>query len=122
MNSKGERKNGIKRRALPRFSDAAKDIEPLIFELAAQIQGLNHRAEVEYTPLVQDIIRSRSRDVRLIEQTLDGLLDFCGYDPVLQLYRRLCRHYWDIDPVATASYVGFYREMWDSETGAEGLG
>ncbi len=122
MGSKRGRKDGIKRRAVARASDAAKDIEPLIFELAAQIQGLNHRAEVEYTPRVQDIIRSRSPDVRLIEHTLDGLLDFCGYDPVLQLYRRLCRHYWDIDPVATASYVGFYREMWDSEMAAEGLG
>jgi hypothetical protein len=33
----------------------------------------------------------------------------------LELFRRLCRHYWDIDPAATAGYVHAYREMWDSD-------
>ena len=55
------------------------------------------------------------RDVQQIEHTLDGLLDFCGYAPVLEMYRRLCRHYWDIGPAATADYVKAYRERWDSE-------
>lgn len=55
-----------------------------------------------------------SRDARRIERTLDGLLDFCGNPPTLDLYRRLCRHYFDIDPVATASYINAYRELWDS--------
>lgn len=82
------------------------------YPFGSRIQELNERAEVEYTRVVEDIIRSRCRDVRLIEHTLDGLLDFCGHDPVLKLYRRLCRHYWDIDPVATAAYVRFHREMW----------
>ena len=45
---------------------------------------------------------------------LDGLLDFCGHAPVLALYRKLCRHYYDIDPVATAEHVYTYRERWDS--------
>jgi hypothetical protein len=86
-----------------------------IRELAESLQLLNRQAVKEYTPLVEDIIHTRSRDVRHIEHTLDGLLDFCGYDPSLQLYRQLCRHYYDIDPVATVSYVNAYREMWDSE-------
>jgi hypothetical protein len=33
-----------------------------------------------------------------------------------QLYRRLCRHYFAIDPAATAFYIHTYREMWDSTT------
>lgn len=64
-------------------------------------------------------MRSRSRDTRHIEHTLDGLLGFCGYDPALLLYKKLCRHYWDIDPAATASYINAYRNMWDSEETAE---
>lgn len=83
--------------------------------LAEQIQALNQRAVIEYTPVVEAILRSGDRDIRHIEHTLDGLLDFCGHDPALQLYRRLCRHYYDIDPAATVSYVEAYREMWDSE-------
>lgn len=83
--------------------------------LAEQLQALNRQAVIEYTPVVEAIIRSGDRDIRHIEHTLDGLLNFCGYDPALQLYRRLCRHYYDIDPVATVSYVEAYRELWDSE-------
>jgi hypothetical protein len=91
-----------------------------IHALAARIQELNKQAVREYAPLVEEILRSDDRDVRRIEQTLDGLLDFCGYPPVLALYRRLCRHYWSIDPAATARYVQFYREMWDSESVTDG--
>ena len=83
--------------------------------LAEGVQSLNQQAVREYTPIVEDILRSRSRDARQIEHTLDGLLDFCGYGPALVLYRKLCRHYWEIDPAAAASYVKAYREMWESE-------
>lgn len=89
--------------------------------IAQELQGLQTLAVSQYTPVVEAIIATRSRDVRQIEQTLDGLLDFCGYDPALQLYRRLCRHYFAIDPVATVGYVDAYREMWDSaETEGQG--
>ena len=83
--------------------------------IAQEIQGLHTFAVAQYTPEVEAIIASRSRDVRQIEQTLDGLLDFCGHDPALQLYRRLCRHYFAIDPAATMGYIDAYREMWDSD-------
>jgi hypothetical protein len=84
-----------------------------IFALAAQLQKLNQRAAAEFAPVVEHLIRSDCRDVLEIERLLDRLLDFCGHDPVLLLYRRLCRHLWDIDPAAAAAYVRFYREMWD---------
>jgi hypothetical protein len=35
------------------------------------------RAVAEYAPSVDSILRARSRAIRHIEQTLDGLLDFC---------------------------------------------
>ena len=66
--------------------------------LVGSVLDLQQRAAQQYLPVVDEIVRTRSRDVQLIEHTLDGLLDFCGHEPVLQLYKRLCRHYWDIDP------------------------
>jgi len=86
-----------------------------IARLAASIVDLHKRAVREYTPIVTAILRSRSRDTWNIEHTLDGLLDFCGHAPVVRLFRELCRHYYLINPVATAGYVHAYREMWDSE-------
>jgi hypothetical protein len=72
-------------------------------------------AAVEYAPIVDSIVRSRSADVCHIERTLDGLLDFCFDADAVLLYMRLCRHYHAIDPAATAFYIRSYRELWGSE-------
>ena len=82
--------------------------------LAGSMRELQQQAARQYKPVVDDILLTRSRDVRHIEHTLDRLLDFCGHEPVLQLYKKLCRHYWDIDPAATADYINAYREYWDT--------
>jgi hypothetical protein len=83
--------------------------------LAEKLQALNQEAVQIYTPVVESILDCNTCDVRHIERTLDGLLSFCGHEPALLLYRRLCRHYFAIDPVATAGYVHAYRDMWDPE-------
>ena len=78
--------------------------------LVGPLQRLQLKAAQQYRPVVDALVRSGSRDVQQIEHTLDGLLDFCGHAPVLELYRRLCRHYWDVDSAATADYVKAYSE------------
>ena len=90
-----------------------------ISALAKSVQALHQQAVREYTPLVEAIVGSGSRDIYDIEHTLDGLLDFCDYEPALLLYKRLCRHYWETDPVATASYVYAYRDLWDADKDEE---
>ena len=87
--------------------------------IASSIQALNQQAVVAYTPIVEGILRSGSRDADHIEHTLDGLLGFCGYSPALVLFKKLCRHFWTIDPAATAWHINAYREMWDSEEAEE---
>lgn len=94
------------------MSDAAMQA---IRTLADTMQNLQRQAAQQYKTVVDDILRTRSRDTQHIEHTLDGLLDFCGHEPVLQLYKQLCRHYWDIDPAATVDYINAYREYWDSD-------
>jgi hypothetical protein len=86
-----------------------------IFGLLAELDDLQKRAASVYEPMVSDILQTQSRDVRRIEQTLDGLLGFCNHDAALVMFKQLCRHYWQIDPRATASYVHAYRELWDDE-------
>lgn len=89
--------------------------KPLL-DVVKSLQDLNQRAVLEYTPVINDMIRTGCRDIHRIEHTLDNLLGFCGYDPALQLYRRLCRHYFDIDQNATVDYINAYREMWDKDS------
>ena len=49
--------------------------------LAARMAELSRMAVRQYTPIVEEILRTGSRDVRHIEWALDGLLDFCFSDP-----------------------------------------
>ena len=86
-----------------------------ILDLVDSMRELEQRAAHQYRPVVDDIVRSGSRDAQHIERTLDGLLDFCGHEPMVLMYRELCRHYWQIDPAATAFYINAYRERWDGE-------
>ena len=90
----------------------------LLDELSAIITPLHalHRQAVEaHAPAVREILLSRSRDAHLIERTLDHLLDHACIPQGLTLFKSLCRHYWEINPQATASYINAYREMWDSD-------
>ena len=96
------------------MSDSYEELFDSLKALGGSISALQQQAVQEYTPVVEQIIISRSRDEKHIEHTLDGLLDFCGHDSVLQLFKSLCRHYYDFAPQAAAEYVRFYREMWDS--------
>ena len=88
-------------------------------ELASRLETLEREAVDAYTPIVGELILTGGRDANEIERALNGLLGFCGNESALQLYRRLCRHYYSIDPAATVEYVHAYRDMWDSDANAE---
>ena len=60
-----------------------------ILDLVDSMRELEQRAALQYRPVVDDIVRSDSRDAQHIEHTLGGLLDFCGYGPVVVLYHAI---------------------------------
>src|SRR5262249_28656201 len=93
------------------FDDLVQSIQAV----AERLESRNQQGVLECTPIVEGILRSRSRDPQHIEHTLDGLLDFCSDPEILLIYKKRCRHYDFIDPTAAAFYFHAYREMWDSE-------
>ena len=97
------------------MSEHQSTSDPIV-DLAGRLVSLNSRAVSIYSPIVDQILIQKSTDRSLIESTLDGLLGFAGTEDGLALYKRLCRSYRDLDPQATASYIGAYREMWDEES------
>ena len=105
----------------PPQMDASADsaaYQGLLRDLTAAIAPLQtlHQEAVEIlAPTVRDILQSRSRDTRLIEHTLDHLLDHACIPQGLACFKSLCRYYWQINPQATASYIYAYREMWGAE-------
>ncbi len=85
-----------------------------IKEMALQLKELNKIAYHQYEPIVSDLC-SRNASSDEVEYVLNRLLDFCGDDAVLGLYRNVCRHYFSVYPEMIACQVNIYRETWDME-------
>jgi len=88
-----------------------------IGELAEAQQQLVYQAKQQYSIDVESILHNQCHAPQRIECVLDGMLDFCFDDEMVLLYKKLCRYYFKLDPVATASYVYAYRDMWDVTEG-----
>lgn len=96
----------------------ADPYQDLLAELSATIaplQAIHQQAVQALAPTVQEVVRSGDRDASSIERTLDQLLNHAGTPEGLALFKTLCRHYWTLDPQATASYIHAYREIWEAD-------
>ena len=85
-----------------------------IKEMALQLKKISEIAYNQYKPIASDLC-SRNAPLDEVEHTLDRMLDFCGDDAVLGLFKNICRHYFNIYPEMIAYQVNSYREMWDTE-------
>jgi len=81
-------------------------------QLAGQMVALFRQAVALAKAEVDAIIQSGEQDTQRIEHQLDHMLGLCCDPDMLMVFKRLCRYYYGIDPVA-AGYVQAYREMWD---------
>lgn len=88
-------------------------------QLAGQMVALFRQAVPLANREVDAIIQIGERDTHRIEHQLDHMLGFCCDPDMLLVFKRLCRYYFGIDPVASAGYVQAYREMWDTPDEAE---
>jgi len=90
-----------------------------ISSLAKAHQALGQRAFIEFKTSVNQIISTNNQDSQTIESLLDHMLSFCFDEDVLLLYRRLCKHYFPIDPQSTVYYINAYREMFEEDNKVE---
>lgn len=84
-------------------------------ELAESIKQNTLQAYEIYKEAVDRIYRDNVQNVNEIERQLDYLLTYCADEKTLFLFKKLCRHYFKIDPEATAEYVAIYRNMWEED-------
>lgn len=63
----------------------------------------------------ENVIKNNIKDSKVIENILDNLLDICEDEEALLLFRKVCRYYYTINPMATADYINFYRKMYEIE-------
>lgn len=83
-------------------------------KLATQIEHMNESAYIQYKSIAYDLC-SRVASISEVEHTLDRMIDFCGCDKVLVLFRKICKYYYEIYPEMIAYEINSYREFWDSE-------
>ncbi len=88
-----------------------KDLEPLI----QQMERIYDDAVIAYTPLVDELC-SRKATENEVEWMLDWLLMYAGDERMLQLYKKVCRTYWEIYPESIAFYIIEYRKEYDPES------
>lgn len=84
-----------------------------VTQIAKKIQNLAKTAVISFEREFNEIINSRCREEYRIEHALDGMLNFCFDKNILEMYRKLCRYYYDIDQKSATEYVYAYRDMWD---------
>lgn len=83
-------------------------------KLAIRFKQINETAYIQYKPIAYDLC-SRVAAAGEVEYILDRMLDFCGYDEILSLFKKICRHYYAIYPEMIAFEISSYREFWDNE-------
>ena len=93
----------------PEFKEA-------IHEMAKRIQELSEIKLASIKPQLDNVISNRITNRKIVEQLFDELLDCAGMsEKGLQLFKRLCRYYFCIDPTMTARYISFYRDLYDND-------
>lgn len=83
-------------------------------KLVIQFKQINEMAYIQYKLMAYDLC-SRIAPISEVEYTLDRMLDFCGCDEVLSLFKKICKHYYEIYPEMITFEINSYRELWDSE-------
>jgi len=79
------------------------DLVEAIRPLAESLNLLHHAMYYHCKPEVEALIHNKSTDTAAIE-----------HQKGLALFKKLCRYYESIDPVAATDYMQIYREMYDN--------
>ena len=90
-------------------------IDKEIKEIANQIRILYEEAYREYLGPVEILCANPDASENEVGLMLDYLLEFCGNDKVLDLYKRVCRTFYTKYPECIARYITWYREEYDTE-------
>jgi hypothetical protein len=92
----------------------------IVIEMAGMIEQAKAITKQELLFLsseVDSIIEQRSKDQHRIESLLDRLLDCAGMDnDGLELFKKLCRYYFRLNPSAVSDYVRYYHEIYERQT------
>ena len=79
--------------------------------MANEMNKIVRSAYEEYSLSVEMLCHKKAAEEEL-SRFLDYLLDFVFDKNMLDLYKKVCRHYMYIYPECVSSYVDAYKEIW----------
>jgi transcription termination factor NusB len=83
--------------------------------LCERIVELHKQAIITYTPYANDIIGGYITDEKEIDQILSKMLDHCGHDEMLKLFKAVLRAIICKHPKLVHDYVYIYKDFYDSD-------
>ena len=104
-----EGKTATIQQIIRRENGITEPFQSVSLQLTALFRQAIQLANAEVDAIIQNGERSAAR----IDHQLDHMLGFCCDPDMLLAFKRLCRYYFTIDPVATAGHINAYREIWD---------
>ena len=93
----------------------SRELEDKISKLAETLAGIQERAVIEYTPLVDDIC-SRIAKEDEVEYLLTWMFDFVENEQMLLLFKKVCRTYLYTYPEVVGFYIMEYRKEYGRES------
>ena len=93
----------------------SRELEDKISKLAETLTGIQERAVIEYTPLVDDIC-SRIAKEDEVEHLLTWMFDFVENEQMLLLFKKVCHTYLYTYPEVVGFYIMEYRKEYDRES------
>lgn len=91
------------------MSNQAPDIK----ELCVRLQAVRDFAYAQYSDEVKHLLTNKSPLQSQAEPLLDGLLDFCGEERFLKLFKEVCRHLLPSYPSTVQAYIQLYRAQYE---------
>lgn len=89
------------------------DQEFTIQEFCVRLQTVRDFAYAHYSGEVRELIKCKAPSQDQAEYLLDGLLDFCGEERFLNLFKDTCRHLLSLYPSMVQEYVQLYHTQYE---------
>ena len=91
-----------------------KGISHEIYDLAKKLNDLYKIAYFQIEPMASYIINKKVRNTRMIENTLDKILNI-PTDEAYELFVSLCKYYSNLDPDGAKFYLDSWDEMYGED-------
>lgn len=86
---------------------------PDIKDLCVRLQAVRDFAYIQYSEEVKCLLADAKPTQKQVEQLMDGLLDFCGEERFLKLFKEVCRHLLPSYPSTVQAYIQLYHTQYE---------